>query len=456
MSFSNIDGQALGKFLQIAFSDGVRNQISQDYRDWEMIKRVRDGNPAGREVRFLFQNTLGMAAVQPRNPNFTAAFPTGQKSTNLEHTAVYKEIDATVRLEYNLWKRAQLDPTRYAEPLAHEVASKAIASKRRVASYLYGDGSGVIMQVASVDQSALSASSIITVTVANANASRGHIGNAEYGDLLDARALAGTLRSPSGGSNFANWRVRSRSRISNQVVLEAVDANGALVTGYTDSNIVATDVFYTFDQPSIPDLTGSIADWGSASEVIAGLESLTADDGRTIHGIQMSGSTAGTRVSCGGQDIDVRFLQSGLSEVKTRVGEVYDWKQAVMAHETYDAFIESREPDRRFNTLQDATRGTVQFSYQHGNDAIAFVTSEYCPRKRLYVLPEAKGSQDKVLEAHMTDFLPVQAPGSSSAFHLEPSASGGHNRNIVSYMEMYGTLICKHPASILCLEDFTL
>ena len=59
MAFSNIDSQQLGKFLQIAFSEGIRNQISEDYRDWEYIKRERVADPNGRELRFLFQSSYG-------------------------------------------------------------------------------------------------------------------------------------------------------------------------------------------------------------------------------------------------------------------------------------------------------------------------------------------------------------------------------------------------------------
>ena len=49
MAFSNISNLNLGDFLQIAFSEGVRNQISDDYRDWEMIKMYRVGDPTDRD-----------------------------------------------------------------------------------------------------------------------------------------------------------------------------------------------------------------------------------------------------------------------------------------------------------------------------------------------------------------------------------------------------------------------
>ena len=46
----------LGLILQIAFSDGIRNQISTDFRDYEMVKRAKVGNSLARELRFMFQS----------------------------------------------------------------------------------------------------------------------------------------------------------------------------------------------------------------------------------------------------------------------------------------------------------------------------------------------------------------------------------------------------------------
>ena len=145
MAFSNIDNQNLGKFLQIAFSEGIRNQISRDFRDWEYIKREKVADPQGREIRFFFQKSFGPSAVQYRNPNFSSSFPSAQQVSTQENTAVFKELDATVEIEYNMWKRAKISGNvRYAEPLAVEIESKLVALKRQMSKDLYGDGTGVL------------------------------------------------------------------------------------------------------------------------------------------------------------------------------------------------------------------------------------------------------------------------------------------------------------------------
>lgn len=441
----------LGKFLQIAFSEGVRSQISDDYRDWEYIKRVREQDPDGRQLNFLFLKSFGPAAVQYRAAGSAGVFPSAQQSITSEHTAVYKEIDTTVELEYSLWDRARRSPAKYAEPLATEIMAKTTASKRRLAADLYGDGTGVVGQVSS----AADAASSTTVTLLSSSSARGHVGFFEFGDLLVARQTGGTSVAPTVTGTFYAWRVVSRNRKRNEVVLEPINEAGT-VLALTASNLASSHVFYRVGQPTGGQSAlnlGSIADYGTATEVIPGLESLASNDGRVIHGITMSGASAATVEDGEGNPLDVSMIQALMDNVKVNVGQsAYSWKMLVGAPESHAAFIESRETDRRFVSVEDNKRGIKVFAYQHGNDTLEMYTSEYCPKKRIYALPEGK-SGNKVLEAHMTDFDPVRM-GGMGEFHLKPAASGGHERKIVSYMQALGTIICKHPAAIGRLENF--
>jgi hypothetical protein len=464
MAFSNISDQQLGKFLTIAFSDGVRTQISQDFRDYEMVKRMRVADPNGRQLNFFFMSAFGPAAVQYRNPNFSSVFPDGHEITTSEHSAVFKELDVTVQLEYNLWNRARMSPAKYAEPLAKEIQAKTFASKRQIAKDLYGDGSGVVGQLAAVGglQAAVTspASDKLVLNIGSASASRGHLGFFEFGDILVLRSLAGGASALD--TNLATepvyWRVINKDRKNGQVTLQGLTA--ALASAGTISSIsvqpAAGEVFYRYGQPSIPDLTASVADWGSLTEVIAGLESLTAADGRIIHGITMSGATAGGVFDAAGSALDVSLLQAALDQVKINVGQSsYKWPMMVMAPEAHASFIESRETDRRFTTVEDNKRGVKYFAFVHGNDVLETVTSEFCPLQRIYCVPEGKSDGHKVLESHMSDFQQVKV-NDSSAFNLKPSSSGGHERRIVSYMECVGTLISNHPAAIVRLQNFSL
>jgi hypothetical protein len=463
MAFSNITDQQLGKFLQIAFSDGVRTQISTDFRDYEMVKRARVADPNGRELRFFFMTAFGPAAIQYRNPNFTAAFPEGHEITTSENSAVFKELDATVQLEYNLWNRARKSPAKYAEPLAMEIQAKTFAAKRRLAADLYGDGTGVVGQLATSGgvQAAVTspASDKLTFNISSADTARGHVGFFEYGDILVLKAAAGSASAINTNLSTepAYWKVVTKDRKNGQVTLQGLDSslNSAGTISSFTTQPAAGEVFYRYGQPTIPDLTATISDYGSITEVIPGLESLVAYDGRVIHGITMSGATGGSQYDAGGVAIDTSTLQAALDAVKINVGQSsYKWPMMVMAPETHAAFIESRETDRRFTTVEDNKRGVKYFAFVHGNDTLETVTSEYCPLKRIYCAPDGKIDGHKVLEAHLTDFEAVKV-NDSSQFNLKPSSSGGFERRIVTYMEAMGTLICNHPAAVAVVRNFT-
>jgi hypothetical protein len=457
MAFNNIDQLNLGNLLQIIFSNGVRNQISQDFRDFEMIKRAKAGSSVARELRFMLQSTFGPAAIQYRDPGTSGrSFPQAQQVSIAEKTAKFKEMNATIELEYNLWDRARKSPEKYAEPLALEIDSKTTASKRRIAADLYGDGTGVIGTVASAAVTS-PASNKLVFTLSATNAARGHVGNFEYGDILVLKAAAGTASAldTSLATEPAYWQVVSKDRSNNQVTLQGLDSSLAAVASISSISVQPTagDVFYRYGQPTIPNLS-SISDYGTVSEVMVGLESMAANDGRTVHGIVMSGATAGSVYDCGANPIDVKHIQRAMSQGKVNVGQDrYSWKMMSMAPESLDALIESRETDRRFTTIEDGTRGVKKFIYQHQNDSLECYTSEFVPMKRIYVLPETKASE-KVIEFHGSDFETVKAQGMGD-FHLKPASAGGYVNTVVSYLQAIGVIVVKHPASIIRLENFS-
>lgn len=458
MSFSNIDSLNLGMVLQVLFTQGIRLQISKDFRDFEMIKRARVGTSTPREIRFMVQNSLGMAAIQYRSPGVSnRAFPAAQQATVKEYAAKFKEINATIELEYNLWERAQKSPEKYAEPLAIEMDSKSSATKRKLANDIYQDGTGVVGQLAASSVTVESpASDCVWVQLDTADTARGGVGSFEFNDILVLKAADGDTSALDTNltTEPAYWMVIDKDRKNDKVLLQGLDAtlNSAGTISSVSEHPTAGDVFYRYGQPTIPDLT-SISDYGTATEVLTGLESLAAADGRTVNGMTMRGATAGTVEDCGGSGIDVSFIESGMNKVKLKSGEDrFRWKQMVMAPETHSSFVESREVDRRFNTIEDNKRGLRYFAYQHRNDTLECVTSEFAGKKRIWILPESKAGE-KVLEFHGTDFKTVKGQGMGD-FHLKPASGGGHVNTMVSYLQSVGVLISRQPGAILSIRNF--
>lgn len=456
MAFNNIDQLSLGNLLQIVFSNGVRNQISIDFRDFEMVKRAKVASSVARELRFMFQSTLGAAAIQYRDPGTSGrSFPQAQQVGLNEYTAKFKEINATIELEYNLWDRARKSPEKYAEPLALEIDSKASSAKRLIARDLYQDGTGVVGTVASAAVTS-PASDKLVWTLSTSNSARGHVGCFEFGDILVLKANAGgaSALDTSLATEPVYWKVIDKNRDQSQVTLQGLNASLASAGSIASISVQPTagDVFYRYGQPTIPNLS-SISDYGTVSEVMAGLESLVAGDGRVVHGITMTGATSGSRIDCGGNPIDVKYIQKAMDKVKVAVGQDrYRWKMLAMAPETHASLIESRETDRRFQTVEDNKRGIKFFAYVHGNDTLECYTSEYVPPKRAYILPETKAGE-KVIEFHGSDFETVKGQGMGD-FHLKPGSSGGHVNTMISYLQAIGVLIAKHPAAVAVVENF--
>lgn len=468
MAFSNITSQSnaqlanipLGLLIQIAFSNGIRNQISTDFRDYEMVKRAKVANSLARELRFMFQTSLGAAAIQYTNPGTPSrTFPAAQYVNLQENTAVLKGLDATLELEYEAFDRARKNPEKYGEPLQIELESKMSAAKRRLAADLYGDGTGVLGTVSSVTDLG---NGKLDVTLNSA--ARGHSGLFEYSDLfvIYTAGSVGPVVAPAkiattcGGVAVAQWRVVGKDRENNKVILQAQSSAGAdITTGALATLPAATNAIYRYGQATIPNLASLAggADYSTATEVIAGLDSLVANDGRVVHGITMSGVTGGTRYNAGGNPLDVKHIQKLMSNVKLAVGQDrYRWKMLTMAPESHATLIESRETDRRFQTVEDNKRGVKYFAYVHGNDVLECTESEFVPQNKIYCLPETKGGE-KVIEFHGSDFETVKGQDMSD-WHLKVDG-GSYRSAMVSYLHATGVLICKHPASIGVIENFT-
>lgn len=458
MAISNVDSLLLGKLLQITFSKGFRRQLVRDHRDWESVKQMTVGMPGGREHRFMFQVGGGPAAIQYAAIGAAGTFPAAQRSAVEEKTAIFKELNATIEIDYMLFERLKMAPAKYADNLAMELEDKLVYLKRRVAADLYNDGLGVLGTVSSVADAGI-ASGKVEVTLSALAASRGHIGWFEYDDLLLNCDVDGTPDMPAGA---VAWKVVNIKREEDKVTLQAINANGAPVAlaNLAAASIDASDLLYrgtTVASHSRVNLSSAYTgDYGTATEIIAGLGALVANDGRQVHGINMAGVTGSTIKDCGGNAIDVTFIQQALSQVKTAVGQGrYKYNQLLCATEMLDSLVEGRETDRRFNSVEDAQRGVRKFTYQHGDDTLEFVTSEFCKKKEAYALPSGKGEESKCVEFIGTDFKAVEVPGSSSKFHLRPNENGGHEKKLVSYMFGLGVLVNQHPKACLKIQNFS-
>lgn len=458
MAVTPVTNLPLGTILQIAYSNGIRNQISTDFSDWEMIRRAKVSGHSPRSIDFYFQAGLLPSNVQWADPGQSnRPFPRAFQPSMAEYSAKMKEIQASVELEYSLWQRAQQSPEKYAEPLKAIIDSSMSSTKRELARALWLDGTGVIGTLGAAAAAVTSpASDKIVFTMNEGDTSRGFTGTFEYDEIYVIKTAAGAASALAltGPTSPTHFKCVAKDRDLGKVTMQVLNASftsAGTTTAIATPN-AAGDVFYKMGQSTFPNLT-TVTDYGNASEMMAGLETLAANDGRTIHGITMSGATGGTEVDCGANPIDLSYLDQVLDKVKVEVGkDRYKWKMACSAPEVHSSLIEARETDRRFQSWEDNKRGTKVFGIVHRNDQVEFYDSEYVHKKRTYILPEAK-SGEKVLEYHGSDFSTVKAPGGDD-FRLKID-SGSYVSAIVSYMQATGVLISKHSKAIARLRNFT-
>lgn len=455
MSYASINQLALGNYLTIAFINGVHKQISVTYPEWEMVERMRVGSVDGREARFLLQTTLGPSAVQNRNPGIRSTFPKGSESTIQEGTITYKELDATIELEYNLYRRILESKSKYdASALAMEVDSKITAMKRLMCQQFYGDGTGVLGVVSSATVTGGNG----VVTLRQSLADQGFAGFFQFGEYVQnytQTGTAGTAPTVASGT-FDHWNViaRSPTSITNTVTLQAQDANNNVLT-VTAWAPAASEVFYKYAQPTIPNLA-AIADYGSATECVTGLDSLIRNDGASVYSILQQGAVAGSVFDNGTATMDVNTIEQALNQAKNAVGEGrYKWPMMLCNRETRSTFIDSRETDRRFISIEDNKRGLNKFVYVHQDDSVEIKGTEFCPYFKSYILPEGKNEGEKVLQWRGTDFKPARAEN-GDVFMFAPGTNGYHQRLMVSYMSGMGQLLSLHPAACIKLQNYSL
>lgn len=440
-----------GDALQIYYTNGIFNQINEAFEDMQLLKKFKTKSPLARQINWMIQTDLGIGAVGMRNVGTTArAFIAAQQSTSSEKTAYLRELQATVEIEEHLYDRAvKSREARYFEPLEQEMKNKRIGMMKRICASFYGSGLGVLGEISSVNVNSAVANRAV-VTLQTADTDHGFVGFFELNDRVNhfaAAGTAGTAPTISAGT-FDYWLVTDKDRDDNTVTLAPVNTLGNTVNVSAWSP-AAGEALYLDSQSTIPN-TGSVTDYGTETDCAVGLESWSSEDGRTVFGVTMSGATKGTVYDCSANPIDARHLQRGLSRVKTVAGEgLYKYEDIIMAPETEDALIESREADRYFSTVSDPARGMVgRFVYRHRNDALKVTSSEYVPAKRIYSVPKG------VLQFHGTDAAALKTPGGDT-FHLKPASGGGHVDMLIAYMRAHYQIVCVKPSAVLRIGNFT-
>lgn len=443
---SAVGDNTLGKYLKIVSQNGVYGQLSENSAVWRNILKRKKSAAEGRERRFLLRSAFGSASAQFVGVSGDVLYPSAHKATIQEGTALYKDFALTIEVERTLVAKALSDMSRYGAPLAEEMKCKTIAMARMLSAAVYQDGTGRIGEISSV---AITSNNTV-ITLATANTSVGHIGWFDYGDKVKVYSSAGVAQVPTTSAGTPVYGVITNvDRVNDKVTLAWYDATDVLLVASAANQLSAGDFICRYGITANDWAAISTNDYGTISEAFVGFESLFQDDSRKVHGITLTNAVKGTRYDASNNPIDSQHFQALCSLMKVAVGEgAYKWQDAIMAPEVMDALVESRETDRRFTSLADNTRGVNGLGYQHGKDKILFQADEFCPKKRIYIVPNGD-----VIQFYGSDFEFVRPEGGDK-FMLKPAA-GGHYRTVRAYMEGSGLILCVHPQACGVLHNFT-
>ncbi len=451
MAVTAVGSNTLGNMLKIVSKGGVVNNLSEDSAIWQnILKKHVAGDSKGRDLRFAVRTDLGSGAVGFLDIAGGSDYLAGSQSTVSEGTAQWKDYGATIEVDRTVIMKAMQDFDSYGQPLVEELDLKSIALSRVLSAAVYADGTGVIAQA--LDAGSVSSAKTV-FNVDTGDTARGFVGWVEEGDILMSVNSDGTDAHPTLSSGtFSHYTVDSVDRDNATVTLQARNTAGTAlditVTGITAGDyLVRGKTADTFQNLSSIGST----DYNTLSFALTGLDALTQDDSRVVNGITLSGNSTGSRQDESGNPIDSQAFQKVLSKLMRRAGKGrYKYDQACLAWETYDSLIESRETDRRFHSVEDDKRGVRGMSYIHGRNAVMLDPDEFCPKKRVYLVPD-KGA----LQFHGTDFEFVE-PNGGDKFHLKPSSTAGNTqRTIQAFMEGSGALIATHNAALGCIHNFT-
>ena len=459
---ANVSSLTLGKLLKTLSKGAVYNQLSSASEAWDYVKKVTDGDATGREYHYEVMTSYGPAAVQATGFSATSKFPIGQRSVVAEATAQYKDFDMTIEYDLTLENKSGSELVAYAKPLAHEVNAKTIVAGRLASAWLFGEGSGAIGVNSTVTISTADTVTCILSTT-SANAGRSHSGWFELNDKLKCYSTAGVLHNTittGGGDIVADYYlVTSVNQDTDTVILAPYTSADVLlnVSSATPPALApaAGDVWYRY-QTTANDLTAiSTNDYNTLSEVMVGLESLAADDGRIVNGLTMSGATAGNRFDCSGAVIAGSHFNSLMLKGMRRTGGQTDGKKitvskAWMHDRTLGVALEQAAANRQFFNTQDVNTGIGSTGHKFKKMFIDFESCEFVPLARVWILPDQKGP----LEFAGRDYSDVDVGG--QGVFLKGSSTGQYYKQGQKFLSGAGVLAARHPAAINVLTNFVL
>lgn len=453
----NSSNLSLNTLLKIWQRGGIVDQLPAHSEIWKLIMKKKTGVDQGRQVNFEIMTGKGLGAIQ--GGNFGGILPVARRVDVAEYTAHYKLTEMAVSYDEDLERRLKGGDASYARPFARELDAKKAGAAQIKSVEVLGDGMGVIgVLTAKAVVSTSADTAVFTISATSANAGKSHIGWILPSDLVKFVASDGTAHGTinNTNTNVSYWKILSVDIANNQFTASAYNSSDALIN-LSDATIGATDPssgdYIVRLDTSTFNYDTYASDYNLACEVGVGLESLSANDGRTVHGMTMSGLLAGTRKDCNGAVLDGEKFIDLLSKANQILGaeefKAMKYSDALMYNGTYDNLIKDGAAQRQFVNVRDVETGLDNIGARYMKTAITFTPDPYVQSQRVWVLPNSADC----LEYLGTDFEEM-SDGQGKKGHRNINSSGRFKKEIVRFFQSGGVLLSRKPSSLLALEDF--
>lgn len=436
-------GSTMAGLIQLVFTKDTMLTISDNFKDWENIKRVKVAGHDPRAILYSLTKSLGSQSVQGAARG-KVALPKAKGAKYVEAEARLKRLYSAIEIDYDLFEGAKVTPQKYADPLAQEIKLKSIAQNRYLSGVANRDGSSILATV--VSEGTEGVDEIINFESEPVVGGFG-AGHLEYDEAYQVFRADGAQSVSSVG--YVLVLDTERNDNDNYAVIEKYDnedSTGAKAT----FTIEAGDVLCKVAMPVDPKYASAADTWArpvgeELSELgveIGGLYAIAAADGATYNGVEAKGSTKVTQVKANSKLADLDHLQRVMDKLNTKMGR-YKYNQMLVSPGVQRTFLQAQESDRRLRDHKDKDRGFDGFGFKHGGMLLACEDSQFVPKHEISIVPaDAKG----VVQMHGSDFKEFSVDGKSS-FPVV-GQTGSYESAIVKYMYGTMTFICNNPAAI--------
>ena len=485
MAFVGIAGVAssLGQIVHAQYADGITSVLgaNPEMEFMDRFKESIEGQP-GVDATFKILTKSGSNSVGPTMPSSRTmrsfqdvGFGEGKYRLKMYQSTLefglreLKFLNQAFQSNKDLTQGAYVSATDYVDEI---LMDQTINWNHKIMADIFGDGSGVLATVASIDVTSLAAAGKVVITINNAYSVRGATSLLRIGTSVIGVAPDGTVRTTLTGSpttTYDSLEIDDIDVVAGTVTVLVTDATRALVTGATGINIGSGDYIYfgtvaTATQSIIPDLSGSVTEWDLLTDHIIGLKGHTANDGRIVQGLPCSGRTAAQVQDWGNATLTPNLINAMFRRLGSRWSgyNVYKWNKVLLAAVSHEFIINNTMADRRITASNTAFYGATEIQHWEGQSGATrpfeYIKSIFCPPGDIYILPEAAEGMKALTFAYEDPqdvFEGTEQAGTIPGFLPKPN-NNKYDAAVVKYEEQRLALYSKNRGIMARGQNFKL